>query len=128
MSPAIVLLPVLVPFVGFGANMVRTFLVFDEILEIQYRRYRHAWKADGKVSGFYWRPADAPAWSAGLSRLRLVQKWGTTPPDWANGDEELADLFRRYRASYKLRWPWLVGCMVAVSLAGIFYSVLLAGS
>jgi hypothetical protein len=113
------------PFVGFGVNLVQSFIVFDKILVAQYRRHRGAWEADGKPSGFRWVPPGASKWSGGFAQTHVLHRWATDIPEWASGDAELRKLFGEFQRLMRRRWPWFIACAAGTSITGVVYGVIM---
>ena len=110
-------------FIGFGLHLLKTFGMFDAILQAEYQRHRDAWNADGRPQGFFWRTSAATE-IMGLTRLHLLHQWMRATSEWAVKDEDASRLFDNYQRVARYRWNWMVACMASVTIAGIAMSFL----
>jgi hypothetical protein len=114
------------PFVGFGLNVAQTYMVFDLILEAQYRRHFSAWNADGRTTGSRWHPAGAGERSSEMARLRLMRRWATHTPEWASDDPAATELFCQFQRLRTHARRWMIAAMAGVSIAGVAYTIIVA--
>ena len=71
------------------------FVVFDQLVRLEYSSYRKHWEADGRPHGFFWVPAEAKiargllvnlgSWRA---RNRCSFGWLLSTPEWMRWDEK----------------------------------------
>ncbi len=70
---------------------------FDELVKIEYTKYRAEWIKDGKPRGFFWRPPES-IWLAGsLSMQRLSWKWLFKTPQWISSEPKAVHRLKRLR-------------------------------
>ena len=94
---------VFIAFIIFVLCCLSIFLLFDEILRIQYKQHYSEWLRDGKPYGFFFVPKEtktffgAPglrSWLA-MQRRCLTLNWRT--PSWARQEPKVLKLIFWYR-------------------------------
>ncbi len=82
---------------SFLIGMIGTFITFDQILKIQYQKYKNAWEADGKPYGFFWKTKESKWLQGSIARNRLAFIWLFKTPDWIKNNENLKKYLFRLR-------------------------------
>jgi len=49
----------LIPLLPLVLVLLYGFVLFDRLLRPEYETHRQSWEADGRPSGFFWRPERA---------------------------------------------------------------------
>jgi hypothetical protein len=69
--------------------LLAAFLVFDQLVRLEYNVYRSKWEADGKPHGFFWVPPESKAlsgWivkgSSTFARNHRALSWLFSTPEW----------------------------------------------
>ena len=98
--------------------LIAAFVVFDQLVRLEYSAYRHSWEADGKPHGFFWVPVEAKnvdGWlmnlGSGYARRRCSFRWLFSTPEWMRRDEKALRLVFWLRV---LVLTWNVGMTGAV--------------
>jgi hypothetical protein len=88
-----------VVFIIFFLCGISEFLIFDQIIRIQYKNYYSEWEKAGKPHGFFFRPKEAfiipnfmpefGSWRA-MQRLCFTFQWKT--PEWAFNESKVLQL------------------------------------
>lgn len=75
--------------------LIAAFIVFDQLVRLEYSSYRKHWEADGRPYGFFWIPAEskiAGGWlvslGGGFARSRCTFSWLFSTPEWMRRDEK----------------------------------------
>lgn len=100
---------------GLIAAKLRSFKLWDELMELLYTERRPDWDAAGQPIGYFWRPTDPPVGTvAGVKARRAVmaELRGTDPAWIAEGDPLHVKLVA-WRITFWSGW-------VGVVLAGVF--------
>lgn len=103
---------------GFFLCGIGTFLIFDAVLRVQYRKYREEWELDGKPHGFFFVPKELrktfmiPNIKSTISmNVRYFALIFSTPA-WATNEPRLVKLLRIYRLVYVLAVLSWVGVVI----------------
>jgi hypothetical protein len=75
--------------------VIAAFIVFDQLVRLEYSSYRKNWEADGQPHGFFWVPAEAKSaggWLVGFGSSFAMQRctfgWLFSTPEWMRRDEK----------------------------------------
>jgi hypothetical protein len=98
---------------------IAAFIVFDQIVRLEYSYYRKNWEADGKPHGFFWVLAESKAaggWLVCLGSSFAMQRrtfgWLFSTPEWMWRDKRARRLVFWLRV---LVLTWNVGILGAVT-------------
>jgi len=93
--------------------LIANFLVFDQLVRLEYENYRMNWEADGMPHGFFWVPEEAKAaggWVVRFGSSAALQcctiAWLFSTPEWMRRDEKALRLVFWFRI---LGLVWIVG-------------------
>src|SRR5437870_3702992 len=88
----------------FGSVLLTAFLMFDQLVRLEYRSYRRNWEADGQPHGFFWIPPEVRrlgGWGvslrSGFASKRCSYVWLFSTPDWVRKDEKAKQLLHWLR-------------------------------
>jgi len=84
-------------FVTAAPALIYAFLVFDEILEKEYREHRTEWEKAGRPIGFFWVPKEGKVLAGSAARNRLWMSWFFSPPTWSKSRSDAAPLFKKLK-------------------------------
>ena len=103
--------------------VIAAFLLFDQLVRLEYKAHRGSWEADGQPHGFFWVPPESKllgGWmmklSSGIASKRCSLVWLFSTPEWVRRDE---------RAGYFLFWYRLVALAWNVGILGIAATMLI---
>jgi hypothetical protein len=112
-------------FLSFFPVLIAVFVVFDQLVRLEYSAYRKHWEADGKPQGYFWVPTESKAANGWLvrsrswpARNRRTFDWLFSTPEWMRGDEKARRLVFWLRVSM-LTW--------SVGTAGTFLAFVFLG-
>ena len=94
---------ILATFLGLLLILIRAFRHFDQLVQIEYHRYRPSWIKDGEPSGFFWKPPDSTRLGSTLAMQRLSLVWVFRTPSWLQNDSEAVDNLKKLRF-YFMAW------------------------
>jgi len=84
--------------------LIAAFVVFDQLVRLEYSSYRMNWEADGKPHGFFWVPAEsksAGGWMVSFGSSFAFQRctfgWLFSTPEWMRRDEKARRLVFWFR-------------------------------
>jgi len=100
--------------------LIAAFIVFDQLVRLEYSSYRKNWEADGKPHGFFWVPSGSKSsggWLVGFGSSfafhRCTFGWLFSTPEWMRRDERALRLVFWLR-TLVLTWNLgIVGAVVA---------------
>jgi hypothetical protein len=104
------------------AVLIGFFIVFDQLVRLEYSQHRKEWDADGKPHGFFWIPSESKSAGGWLVSFRsskgfhrVVLAWLFSTPIWMRRD------IRALKRVYLLRalafiWNFGIAIIVAVSI------------
>ncbi len=81
----------------FIISTLRSMVVFDEILQEEYMKFRAAWEIDGRPIGFFWVPKEGKVLSGSMARSSLAIRWSFSTPGWAKSQGDLVLLFKKLK-------------------------------
>jgi hypothetical protein len=84
-------------FIGLMAVLLFAFVNFDNLVKIEYRKYKDEWTIDGKPRGFFWRPPESTWFSSPIAMQKLSFRWLFKTPKWMNNDPEAIYRLKRLR-------------------------------
>lgn len=103
-------------FVGLFLGMVvLSLLLFDCVLNKQYRDHREQWRQDGCPWGFFKFPREVGFWAGCKARNVVFRQWLTGNPAWLASDPaamRAVYLFRITGAMACVTWAFLILLMV----------------
>ncbi len=114
------------PVIPFGLVMLallaaklRSFKLWDELLELLYTERRPDWDAEGQPIGYFWRPEDPPVGTIeGMTaRRKLMGRLRGEDPAWLVAGDPLHIKL----VAWRLTW-W--GGWIGVAVAGCFALVM----
>lgn len=98
--------------------LIAAFMVFDQLVSLEYSSYRKNWEADGKPHGFFWVPTEsksAGGWlvsfGSSFAFHRCTFGWLFSTPEWMREDEKALRLIFWLRV---LVLTWNLGIIGAV--------------
>ncbi len=78
--------------------LIWAFNTFDNLIKLEYEKFREQWDADGTPSGIYWRPADyRPSLTGAFATQKAMFMLLFTRPGWIESSPYAFALHRRYR-------------------------------
>src|SRR5215472_5510231 len=88
-----------IPFIALMSVLLYAFVLFDRLLRAEHDSHRLAWEADGRPTGFFWRPPECSGFSPSswMARMRLTLVWLFRAPSWVIESPALAALLRKHR-------------------------------
>ena len=84
-------------FIGLMGVLLFAFFNFDNLVKIEYRKYRDEWTIDGKPRGFFWRPRESTWFSSSIAMQKLSFRWLFKTPQWMSNDPEAIYRLKRLR-------------------------------
>ena len=97
------------------------FIVFDQLVRLEYSQHRKQWNADGRPHGFFWIPSESKfpgGWLVSFRSSkgfhRIVFPWLFSTPSWMRHD------IRALKRVYLLRalvFTWNLGLAITVALS-----------
>jgi hypothetical protein len=88
----------------FAAVLLAAFLMFDQLVRLEYHSYRRNWEADGQPHGFFWVPPEvkrlggwAVSFRSDFASKRCSYVWLFSTPDWVRRDEKAKQLLNWLR-------------------------------
>ena len=94
---------VIIIFFGLVAFLFLAFTNFDQLVKIEYNKYKEQWIKDGKPIGFFWRPPESNWFGSSIAMQRLSMRWIFRTPNWATGDPQAKIYLRKLRI-FVLTW------------------------
>jgi hypothetical protein len=99
----------------FGA-----FIVFDQLVRLEYSQYRKDWDADGRPHGFFWVPSEcksAGGWWVSLRSSNAFRRnmfgWLFSTPTWMRAD---ARALKRVYLLRVLVFIWNFGLAITIGV------------
>jgi hypothetical protein len=102
------------------AVLIGAFIVFDQIVRLEYSQYKKVWEADGRPHGFFWVPSEskfAGGWLVSLRSSRAFRRasvaWLFSTPNWMRRD------IRALKRVYLLRalvFTWNFGLAITIAV------------
>jgi hypothetical protein len=84
-------------FIGLMGVLLFAFFNFDNLVKIEYRKYRDEWTIDGKPRGFFWRPPESTWFSSSIAMKKLSFRWLFRTPQWMTNDPDAIYRLKRLR-------------------------------
>jgi hypothetical protein len=70
---------------------------FDQLVELQYKRFPTEWENDGRPSGYFWRAPQTRCGAWSRAGRRLARAWLAGTPCWMKVAPEALRLAQRLR-------------------------------
>jgi hypothetical protein len=116
-------------FIPISIFVLSSFMLFDELVRLEYSSHRKHWEADGQPHGFFWWPFECRTrWGTIKSRssaasLHCSFWWPLSTPGWMRSDERALRLVFWLRA-LMLTWNLaIVGAFVAFVVLVLMHSI-----
>jgi hypothetical protein len=93
--------------------LTAAFLIFDQLVKLEYRKYRTEWEKDGKPHGFFWKPPESPLVRGAMATNRLSLYWLFRSPAWMKQNPSAVSLAKWLRICVAI---WNLGIIVLVVL------------
>jgi ferric iron reductase protein FhuF len=77
--------------------LIWAFITFDDLIELEYKKFHAQWKKDGQPPGLFWRPDGYQNSFSSKKPKKYSFIWLFKKPVWINGNIEAIKLLNRYR-------------------------------
>ncbi|MFQ5906982.1 MAG: hypothetical protein ACE5JA_10495 [bacterium] len=104
--------PILLGFLLLSV-LIASFLIFAQVVRLEYREHRTEWEKDGKPMGFFWKPPESILVGGSLGLNRLCFYWLFKTPEWIRQNAKGMSLLRWLRICGVI---WNVGIIVLAIL------------
>ncbi len=89
--------------------LIWAFNTFDNLIKLEYEKFRDQWVADGAPSGIYWRPADyRPSFHGSFATQKAMLTLLFRRSGWIASSPYAFALHRKYRI---LVLTWNIGLL-----------------